>query len=81
MNLKHGDRVFILGWYDHDGSPQHCKVTGAVQTWKTRPGHFRVPVKRGMREYGEITHETMGDFSLTAPDGIKKEQVYRGKKR
>lgn len=27
---------------------------GATQTWKTRPGAFRIPVKRGMYEYGAI---------------------------
>jgi hypothetical protein len=27
---------------------------GRTQTWKTRPDHFRVPVKRGLREYDHI---------------------------
>lgn len=27
---------------------------GATQTWKTRPGDFRVPVKYGMRSYGQL---------------------------
>ena len=27
---------------------------GKTQTWKTRPGEFRVPVKCGMYTYGEI---------------------------
>jgi hypothetical protein len=29
---------------------------GATQTWKTRPGHFRIPVKYGLKSYGQITH-------------------------
>jgi hypothetical protein len=27
---------------------------GATQTWKTRPGEFRVPVKYGLRGYGQL---------------------------
>lgn len=28
---------------------------GRTQTWKTRPTEFRVPVKYGIRSYGQIT--------------------------
>jgi hypothetical protein len=28
---------------------------GATQTWKTRPGEFRLPVKYGIRDYFAIT--------------------------
>jgi hypothetical protein len=27
---------------------------GATQIWKTRPGEFRVPVKYGLRNYGQL---------------------------
>lgn len=27
---------------------------GATQTWKTRPGEFRIPVKYGIRTYGQL---------------------------
>lgn len=29
---------------------------GATQTWKTRPEHFRIPVKYGMYDFGQIWH-------------------------
>jgi hypothetical protein len=29
---------------------------GATQTWKTRPNEYRIPVKHGMRDYGQIRH-------------------------
>lgn len=29
---------------------------GATKTWKTRPGDFRIPIKAGLRVYGELTH-------------------------
>lgn len=31
---------------------------GKTQTWKTRPGEFRIPIKAGFRTCGEITHRT-----------------------
>jgi hypothetical protein len=35
---------------------------GATQTWKTRPSEFRVPVKYGIRSYGNITEVNASDF-------------------
>jgi hypothetical protein len=32
-----------------------CRVSGRCQTWKTRPTEFRIPVKFGLYENGEIT--------------------------
>ena len=29
---------------------------GVTQTWKTRPDHFRVPVKYGIKYTGQLTH-------------------------
>lgn len=40
--------------------------SGAVKTWKTRPGEFRMPVKHGLYESGEITHANQGDFHLAS---------------
>lgn len=37
---------------------------GATQLWKTRPEDFRVPVKWGMRSYGDITPANVGEFHL-----------------
>ena len=39
------------------GATEHTEVwrrNGKTQTWKTRPGEFRVPVKHGLYAYGEI---------------------------
>lgn len=80
-SLKYGQWIYIIGWYNADGSPQHCKVTGKVQTWKTRPNEFRVPVKRGLYETGEITHNSMEGFSLERPESIPKNEVYKGRRR
>lgn len=29
---------------------------GKTQTWITRPGEFRIPIKAGLRTCGELTH-------------------------
>ena len=42
------------------------RVSGATQTWKTRPAEFRVPVKHGLYESGEITHRNADCFHLVA---------------
>jgi hypothetical protein len=43
-----------------------CRVNGSVQTWKTRPTEFRVPIKYGMREYGEINHTNAEHWHLAS---------------
>ena len=45
--------------------PLRVRVTGAVKLWKTRPTHFRVPIKHGLYQSGEITHENKDDWTLT----------------
>jgi hypothetical protein len=44
-----------------------CRRNGKTQTWKTwktRPGHFKIPVKYGLYEYSYITHENAADFTV-----------------
>jgi hypothetical protein len=35
---------------------------GRTQTWRTRPTEYRVPVKYGLRGYGQITHHDADRF-------------------
>lgn len=48
---------------------------GTTQTWKTRPDHFRIPTKFGLKYYGDITHDnarfyhTEQDCPLNAEEG------------
>jgi hypothetical protein len=53
--------LVYVGKHDSSGRFPRVKVNGKPQTWKTRPGHVRVPYKYGLYEYGEITH---ADLSL-----------------
>jgi len=42
------------------------RKNGKCQTWKTRPNEFRLPVKYGLYEYGEINERNCSDFHLAA---------------
>jgi hypothetical protein len=41
------------------GNYWHVRRNGKTQTWKTRPTHFRIPIKFGFKNYGEINHDNM----------------------
>ena|SRR3990167_9913404 len=41
-----------------------CKVNGVLKVWKTRPNDFRLPVKHGLRGYGEVTPENISQYHL-----------------
>jgi hypothetical protein len=47
-----------------DGTRQRARATGAMKTWKRAPESFRLPIKRGLREYGAITEMNMDDWEL-----------------
>lgn len=40
-----------------DGTPLRAKRNGHTQTWKTRPGQFKIPVKHGLKTCFYITPE------------------------
>lgn len=39
-----------------------CRRNGANKTWKTRPDDFRVPIKSGFRDHGEIVPANVAEF-------------------
>lgn len=41
-----------------NGKWWQTRTNGATKTWKTRPDHFRMPIKYGFKGYGAITHDT-----------------------
>lgn len=53
---------------------------GVTQTWKTRPDEFRVPVKYGLRGYGQLTHLEAENFH-TAEDCPLEHTEYRDRMR
>jgi len=47
-----------------DGTRQRARANGAMKTWKRAPENFRLPIKRGLREYGAITEQNMNEWEL-----------------
>lgn len=39
---------------------------GKLQTWKTRPEEFRLPLKYGLYSYGDVTHRSAHAFHLAS---------------
>lgn len=54
VSLKHGNILHHVSKTNSDGSPMRVRVSGKVQTWKTRPDHFKIPVKYGLYESGYV---------------------------
>jgi hypothetical protein len=75
------ETIYVINHYNADGSPMNYKQSGRIQFWKTRPEEFRIPVKRGLYEKGEITHVNMDTVTLDAPESIPKKEVHNGKRR
>jgi len=38
---------------------------GRTQLWKTRPNDFRIPVKAGLKAYGNIRPDNLSGFRLS----------------
>lgn len=58
------------------GAPMQVRRNGKTQTWKTRPGLFRIPVKYGLYEYGQIDnffHRNADDWQTVPPEPATKQ--------
>ena len=51
------------------------RVTGECKTLKTRPEEFRLPIKHGLKGYGEINHLNAHEFHLAEECPLLKEGV------
>jgi len=49
---------------DSKGQPRKYSRNGKNKLWKTRPSDFKIPVKRGLREYGYIDNENYTNFNI-----------------
>jgi hypothetical protein len=58
------NRFYFIG---KGGKVKTLRRNGKTQTWKRSPERFRIPVKYGLYEYGNITEENAHLFFLT-PD-------------
>ena len=63
-DLKYGTHIHHKTATNADGTPQRFKVNGKPKTWKTRPDEVRVPLKRGMYEFGYLDQDNLDEFNL-----------------
>ncbi len=75
------ETIYMIGHYNADGTPMSYRQSGKIQLWKTRPDDFRIPVKRGLYENGEVVPINMHMVTLERPASIPKKEVYKGKQR
>lgn len=47
-----------------DGTPLRTRRNGKTQTWKRKPNEFRIPVKYGLYEYFNITHDNCHEWVI-----------------
>jgi len=52
--LTYRQTLYHKTYKNTDGSPERWRVNGKPQTWKRNPQRIRVPIKRGMYEYGYL---------------------------
>jgi len=74
--LRYNQVLYHRRWRNADGSAQRWVVKGKPKTWKTRPKEVRVPIKRGMFEYGYLTQDNLKDFSLKEPKRSRARRQY-----
>ena len=48
-----------------------CRRSGATKTWKRDPARFRVPVKYGLYESGEVTNENAHEWHVESECPLK----------
>jgi hypothetical protein len=65
--LDLGTIIYHMTERNADGSAQRWRVNGRIKLWKTRPTHFRVPLKQGMYNFGYLTHDNADEFTLRDP--------------
>lgn len=71
-NLKVGDVVYPIGYYNRDGTAQRFTVQGKPKTWKRNSERVEVTLKRGLKEFVLLTELCLDEFSLTEPEPIEK---------
>jgi hypothetical protein len=70
--LSYGDHIYAKHEYNADGTPMRFKVNGAPKTWKKDPSRIRVPLKRGLYEFGYLDNGNNNEFATREPARRKK---------
>ena len=70
--LKPGTILYHKNVKNADGTALRAKVNGKVQTWKTRPLDYLIPMKHGLKDYFYLSPVSINSWSLTEPTTKKK---------
>jgi hypothetical protein len=68
--LRIGDVIYVLGYYEKDGSPQRFIVINKPKRWKRNGERVEVSLARGSERI-IMTELCLEEFSLDAPDPIR----------
>ena len=71
-NLKIGQVVYAIGYYNSNGSAQRFEVQEKPKTWKRNAESVEVTLKRGLKEFVTLTELCLDEFSLEEPERLKK---------
>jgi hypothetical protein len=71
-NLKCGQVVYAIGYFNKDGSPQRFVVQGEPKVWKRNAERVEVTLKRGLKEHVLLTELCLDEFSLEEPEPLQK---------
>ncbi len=72
-SVGYGVRLFHVLHKDSYGNAISYRVNGKCKVWKTRPTHFRLPVKRGLYDAYYITQDNAHEWTLDEPASTKEE--------
>lgn len=61
MNARHFEHVTLK---NADKTPLRARRNGKTQTWKTRPGEFRIPAKHGLKDTFNITQANVHEWAV-----------------
>lgn len=61
MTASHFEHVTLK---NKDNTPVRARRNGKTQTWKTRPGEFRIPCKHGLKQCFNITQDNAKDWNV-----------------
>ena len=64
IQARIGDILHHMSETGSDGQPVRIRVNGKCQTWKTRPTHFRLPCRYGLKHGVQVTHDNAKDWTL-----------------
>lgn len=70
--LRSGQVLYHVKGKNRDGTPLRARVNGRVQTWRTRPSDFKVPMMHGLKHSFYLTPSNASEWLLQEP--IKGQQ-------